>query len=145
MDPGPETSGLSIRAFRPDDEDEVVRLWRACGLVVPWNDPHEDMARKTAFQSDLFLVGELAGRVAAAVMAGYEGHRGWINYLAVDPVLQGRGLGGRMMSAAEEALKALGCPKINLMVRRSNRAVVSFYERLGFRPDDVVCLGKKLV
>ena len=122
----------------------MVELWEACGLVVPWNDPKGDIETKLAFQPELFFVGETDGRLVATVMAGYEGHRGWINYLAVEPGLQGAGLGRRMMDAAEAALSALGCPKINLQVRAGNQKVVEFYERLGFSVDETLSLGKRL-
>jgi ribosomal protein S18 acetylase RimI-like enzyme len=108
----------------------VVALWRECGLVVPSNDPEADILHKIRFQPDLFLVGHGAdGRLQATVMAGYEGHRGWINYLAVAPPHRRRGLGRRMLAAAEERLRQLGCPKINLQVRRTNTAVIDFYRR----------------
>ena len=135
---------LVIRVYCEADEAAVIELWRECGLVVPWNDPKDDIAQKVRTQPELFLVGLLDGRVVASVMAGYEGHRGWINYLGVSPELQGKGLGRKMMDAAEEELRKLGCPKINLQVRRSNRAVLAFYEHLGFSKDDVVSLGKRL-
>ena len=112
---------------------------------MPWNEPREDMRRKVAVQPDLFLVGTLADDVVATVMAGYEGHRGWINYLGVLPELRRRGVGRRMMHAAEAKLRAIGCPKINLMVRDTNAGVVAFYERLGFTVEERVCLGKRLV
>ena len=135
---------LMIRVYCEADEAAVIELWRECGLVVPWNDPKDDIAQKVRTQPELFLVGLLDGRVVASVMAGYEGHRGWINYLGVSPELHGRGLGRKMMDAAEDRLRKLGCPKINLQVRRSNRAVLAFYEHLGFSKDDVVSLGKRL-
>ena len=138
----PET--LRIRPYAPPDCDRVVELWRACQLVVPWNDPVADIETKLAFQPEGLLVGELDGQLVATVMAGYEGHRGWINYLAVDPARQRSGLGRRMMEAAEDALRALGCPKINLQVRSSNPGVVAFYEGLGFVVDETVSLGKRL-
>lgn len=135
---------MIVRPFQPSDEEAVVRLWRDCGLVVPWNDPQADIAAKMTVQPELFLVGELEGRVAATVMAGYDGHRGWINYLAVGPGLQGRGFGRRLIDEAEARLRAMGCPKINLQVRTSNTRVIAFYQRLGFKLDDVVSLGKRL-
>jgi ribosomal protein S18 acetylase RimI-like enzyme len=135
---------LEIRAFRPADEAAVIALWRRCELVVPWNDPHEDIRRKRAAQPDLLLVGMLDGTLVATVMAGYEGHRGWINYLAVAPTWRRHGFGRQMMAAAEAALRALGCPKVNLMVRGTNAAVVAFYERLGFAVEDRVSMGKPL-
>lgn len=135
---------LVVRTYAPGDEARIVRLWEECELVVPWNDPHADIALKVGFQPELFFVGEREGRMVACVMAGFEGHRGWINYLAVSPDQRRRGLGRRMMAVAEEALRDLGCPKINLQVRAKNREVVDFYERLGFRVERTVSLGKRL-
>jgi len=133
-----------VRPFGVADEARVIELWRACDLVVPWNDPASDIAAKLAFQPELMLVAELDTRLVATVMAGYEGHRGWINYLAVDPTLRRRGLGREMMAAAELRLRELGCPKVNLQVRGTNRDVRAFYEQLGYSVDDAVSLGKRL-
>jgi ribosomal protein S18 acetylase RimI-like enzyme len=137
-----------IRVFRAADEPSVIALWEACGLVVPWNAPSLDIARKVDFQPDLFFVAEEETegeeRIVGSVMAGYEGHRGWVNYLAVDPALQRGGLGRELMRYAEEKLIALGCPKINLQVRGTNSDVLAFYESLGYRLDDTVSLGKRL-
>ena len=122
----------------------MIALWRESGLTVPWNDPHKDIRRKFSVQPDLFLVGVDGTRIVAAMMVGYEGHRGSIFYLAVAPDLQGKGLGRQMVEEAEKRLKALGCPKLNLLVRSSNQSVIEFYKRLGFSVDDVVNLGKRL-
>ncbi len=135
---------LVIRAYQETDEDAVVELWRECGLVVPWNDPKKDIRRKLAIQRDMFLVGLVGSDLVATVMAGYEGHRGWINYLAVAIDYQGRGFGRRMMDEAEAGLRKMGCPKINLQVRKSNSDVVEFYQALGYSVDDVVSMGKRL-
>ncbi len=136
---------MTIRPIRKEDKAQIIALWQACSLIVPQNDPLEDIQHKIRFQPDLFLVGcDADGRVLATVMAGYEGHRGWINYLAVWPSMRLRGLGRQMLEAAEERLRALGCPKINLQVRQANTEVIAFYRRLGFRKDKVVSLGKRL-
>jgi ribosomal protein S18 acetylase RimI-like enzyme len=135
---------MTIRPYRNADEAAVIALWQACGLVRPWNDPPRDIRRKLRVNPEWFLVGEIDGRVVAGVMAGYEGHRGWINYLAVDPAFQRRGLGRALMAEAERLLRAAGCPKINLQIRTGNAAVVAFYQGLGFAVDDVVSLGKRL-
>lgn len=135
---------LEIRPFDPDDEASVVRLWTDCGLVVPWNDPHRDIQRKRNVQPELFLVACGDGRILATVMAGYDGHRGWINYLAVHPEYRRSGIGRRMMAEAEMRLRAAGCPKINLQVRSRNTAVIEFYRRIGFTSDDVLSFGKRL-
>ena len=135
---------LTIRPYHESDENAVVSLWRECGLVVPWNDPRKDIHRKLTVQRDMFLVGLVDDKIVAAVMAGFEGHRGWINYLAVDPACQKQGLGRRMMDEAEARLRNLGCPKINLQVRTSNTAVIDFYKALGYTIDDVISMGKRL-
>jgi len=136
---------VRIRPFQESDTDRVVDLWDRCGLLRPWNDPRKDIARKLEVQRELFLVGEIDGRVMAVVMAGYEGHRGWVNYLAVEPELQGQGLGRQMMAAVERGLAALGCPKVQLQIRRGNLDVVRFYRALGYAEDEVITMGKRLV
>jgi len=135
---------MQIRAYTPVDEAAVIGLWKACDLVRPWNNPHKDIHRKLAVNPELFLVGLENGQVVATVMAGYEGHRGWINYLAVDPGRRRKGFGRAMMAAAEKRLRGLNCPKISLQVRTSNREVIEFYQRLGYGADEVTSLGKRL-
>ena len=115
---------MVIRQYEPRDEESVVQLWTDCGLVVPWNNPRRDIQRKLKVQADMFLVACVDNQVVATVMAGYEGHRGWINYLAVSPPHQRAGVGRRMMEEAEALLRAAGCPKINLQVRSTNAAVI---------------------
>lgn len=136
---------LVIRTFIATDEAAVVALWRAAGLTRPWNDPHADIARKQAVQPELFLVGELAGALIATAMAGYDGHRGSVYYLAVSPAHQRRGHGQAMMAEVERRLEAIGCPKLNLMVRHDNQQAVGFYARLGYDEAAVVVLGKRLI
>jgi ribosomal protein S18 acetylase RimI-like enzyme len=135
---------MIIRPFQPQDEAAVVSLWQLCGLIRPSNDPHKDIERKLRVRPDLFLVGVLDGTVVASVMAGYEGHRGWLNYLAVDPARQREGLGRAIVTEAEGRLRASGCPKVNLQVRTPNRAAIDFYRRIGYSLDDVVSMGKRL-
>ncbi|WP_420631259.1 GNAT family acetyltransferase [Candidatus Leptofilum sp.] len=135
----------NIRPFALTDSEAVITVWKACGLVVPWNDPHKDIARKMKVNPELFLVAIADGRVVGTVMGGYEGHRGWINYLAVSPNYQGRGIGRALMDNIEAKLLALGCPKINLQVRSSNRAIIQFYGHIGYHIDDVISLGKRLI
>ncbi|MBN1412671.1 MAG: GNAT family acetyltransferase [Spirochaetales bacterium] len=138
------TSGFSIRIYNASDQAEVIALWKQSKLLVAWNDPAIDIERKTDFQPELFFVATLSGKIVGTVMAGYEGHRGWINFLCVAPDLRFKGYGKRLMLHAEEELKKLGCLKINLQVRSSNKGVAAFYERIGFSRDDVIPFGKRL-
>lgn len=136
---------MQIRPFEPADEATVVALWEACGLTRSWNDPHKDIARKLAVQPELFLVGVTGGVVMASVMAGYEGHRGWMNYLAVALRFRGCGLGRALVEHVERLLLERGCPKVNLQVRASNPDAVAFYRRLGYVQDESISLGKRLI
>lgn len=134
-----------IRPFHVADEAAVIALWRECGLARPQNDPRKDIARKLRVNPEWFLVAEnSAGQIVASVMVGYEGHRGWINYLSVAPAAQKQGLGRALMVAAEDLLRAAGCPKINLQVRPDNPGVIAFYERLGFCVEGSISLGRRL-
>ena len=136
---------MEIRPYAPSDEAEVIALWHACGLVRPWNDPHRDIARKMSEQPELFLVGSLGGRLMASAMIGFDGHRGWVYYLAVAEAHRRRSHGRSLMREAERLLIERGCPKINLLVRTSNEAVIEFYKRLGYAQDDAISLGRRLI
>jgi ribosomal protein S18 acetylase RimI-like enzyme len=136
---------MHIRTFHAADESAVVALWDECRLTRPWNDPHKDIARKLAVQSELFLVGVVDEAVIASVMAGYEGHRGWMNYLAVTPRFRGRGHGRALVDHVERLLLERGCPKVNLQVRASNPDALAFYRRLGYVQDESISLGKRLI
>jgi len=127
------------------DAESVIKIWRDCNLVKAWNDPLRDIERKMAVMPELFLVGEVDGKIIASVMAGYDGHRGSVNYLAVKPGLQGSGYGQRLMQFVEDRLIELGCPKINLQVRTSNQNVIKYYERIAYARDDCINLGKRLI
>ena len=136
---------MNIRPFHHNDTEQLVALWHRAGLISATNDPYRDIERKLLVDPDLFLVGEVEGRIVASVMAGYEGHRGWLNYLAVDPELRRQGLGRLIVAAAEDLLRTKGAPKINLQIRTSNLAVIAFYRSLGYLQDEVVSMGKRLV
>jgi 2-phosphosulfolactate phosphatase len=145
MDTAPELGQLRVRPYRESDEAGVVALWAVAFPDAPaHNAPLADIARKLSVQRDLFLVGECEGRVVATAMAGFDGHRGWVHYVATDPRARGRGLASALLAEVEARLRALGCSKLNLQVRGTNRDVVAFYERLGFVVEDRVSLGKRL-
>ncbi|PWU08285.1 MAG: GNAT family acetyltransferase [Verrucomicrobia bacterium] len=139
-----KSSKLKIRRFHPDDEPAVISLWQRCNLIRAWNDPSKDIRRKLKVRPDLFLLGLLNGEIVASVMAGYEGHRGWLNYLAVHPDHQRRSYARAIVEEAERLLRKAGCPKINLQVRTSNLGAVEFYRKIGYVMDEVVSMGKRL-
>ena len=126
------------------DIEAAVELWRRCGLTRPWNDPFDDIAHARRAADATILIAREAERLIATVMVGFDGHRGWIYYLAVEPGVQGAGHGRAMMDAAEAWLKARGAPKLQLMVREDNVQALGFYERLGLERQAVVTLGKRL-
>ena len=136
---------MLIRAFDPADTNTVVQLWTDCGLVRPWNDPYRDIERKLTEQPELFLVGDVDGTVVATAMVGFDGHRGWVYYLAVTPSSQGEGYGRTLMTHAENLLRDRGCPKINLQVRAGNERVIEYYRSLGYDLDNAVGMGKRLI
>src|SRR5690606_5193536 len=127
-----------LREIRDDDVEQVVALWRDCDLTRPWNDPHRDIADARRNPTSTVLVAlDATSAVVGSVLAGYEGHRGWLYYVAVRPELQGTGLGRRLVTAAEEWLRDAGASRVRLMVRTSNAAVQGFYATLGYA--DVEC------
>ena len=138
-------SGVSrIRPYENHDAPAVIDLWQRCDLIVPWNDPQLDIDRKLGTQPDSVLVATVDGQIVGTVMVGYDGHRGWINYLATAPEHRRRGVGRALMKAAEERMRAIGCLKINLQIRRWNSNAVAFYERIGYAVEDVVSMGRRL-
>ncbi len=138
------SDSVEIRVYQNGDDAALVELWQRCGLTRPWNNPHLDIARKLEGQPDWLFVGVMNDRIVASVMVGYDGHRGWINYLAVAPEQQRAGIGQAMMAAAEQRLLAIGCPKVNLQVRTDNSEAVAFYRSIGFQQDNVLSFGKRL-
>jgi ribosomal protein S18 acetylase RimI-like enzyme len=134
-------AATAIRPLVDADVDAVVALWHAVGLTRPWNDPHEDIRRARAVWPELLLVAEHDGSVVGTVMAGYDGHRGWLHYVAsVRP-----GAGRALVGEAERRLVALGCPKVMLMVRPDNAGVLDYYDSLGYDRDGVMVAGKRLI
>lgn len=135
----------SIRAFTLRDTESVIALWQATGLTRSWNNPHLDIQRKLTVQPELFLVAVEGDEIVGTVMAGYDGHRGWLYYLASDPLRRGQGIARDLVTAAEELLLELGCPKVQLMVRPDNADVLGFYDSLGYERFDTTTTGKRLI
>jgi ribosomal protein S18 acetylase RimI-like enzyme len=136
---------VQIRPFDVADTEDVVSLWQETGLTRPWNNPYQDIRRKLAVQPELFLVAVDAGTVVGTVMAGYDGHRGWLYYLASSPARRGEGIGRTLVETVEQLLIEMGCPKVQLMVRAENVEVHEFYASLGFEPFETWNTGKRLI
>ena len=136
---------VEIRIYEESDEAAVAALWREVFADAPaHNVPEEDIRRKLAVQRELFFVAEEGGEIIGTALAGYDGHRGWVYCVAVKPSRRRRGIGAALMARVEEGLRAMGCPKLNLQVRATNREAVAFYERLGYAVEDRVSMGKRL-
>ena len=136
---------VEIRPLTDADVDPVVALWEETGLTRPWNDPREDIRRARAVWPELLLVATDQDALVGTVMAGYDGHRGWLYYLATSPERRGEGLGRRLVEEAESRLLALGCPKVMLMVRAGNDAVLEFYDGLDYTRESTLLTGKRLI
>lgn len=136
---------MILRSFKDSDRVAVIALWERCDLTRPWNDPDKDISRKLKVQPELFFVGEVDDNVVASAMAGYDGHRGAVYYLAVSPAYQGRGFGKLLMRHIEERLANIGCPKLNIQVRSSNKSVLAFYHSLGYSVEDTLNTAKRLI
>lgn len=136
---------MEIRAYWEADEASVVNLWREVFPNSPsWNHPEADIQRKLTVQRELFLVALLDAEPVGTVMAGYDGHRGWVHYVAVKPGCRRQGIGSALMRRVEDELAHMGCPKVNLQVRASDQEVVAFYQRLGYEVEERVSMGKRL-
>jgi ribosomal protein S18 acetylase RimI-like enzyme len=135
---------ISFRDIQVKDEETVVTLWKRCELTRDWNDPYNDIKFAREGKTSTVLVGIVGERIVASVMAGHDGHRGVLYYLAVDPAFQRRGFGKAAVDAAEAWLRERGVWKINLMVRSENEKAGRFYERMGYEVNPVTSFGKRL-
>ncbi len=136
---------LKIRPYVESDEPAVARLWREVFPDAPaWNHPETDIRRKLSVQRELFFVATAGEELVGTAMAGDDGHRGWVYYVAVSPQQRRRGIGAALMNRAERELASRGCPKLNLQVRASNHEVVAFYHALGYQTEERVSMGKRL-
>lgn len=134
-----------IRPYMQRDEPMVVDLWRTVFPGAPaHNDPVRDIHTKLRVQPELFLIAERGGSIVGTAMAGYDGHRGWVYYVAVHPDYRRQGIGTRLMREVETGLIALGCPKLNLQIRAENNEVQAFYDSLGYEVEERISMGKRL-
>ncbi len=142
---GPPRTLMEIRTFAEKDTPAVIALWtQVFGYDAPHNDPATAIRRKLAVQRELFFVADVDGQVVGTIMGGYDGHRGWMYSLAVDPQFRNRGIGRALVRHVEGALAERGCPKINLQVLAGNAAVAAFYEKLGYKIEPRISMGKVL-
>jgi ribosomal protein S18 acetylase RimI-like enzyme len=136
---------IAIRPYRPEDREALVGLWSEVFPNDPLRNPPDAMIdNKQRVQPELLLVAVHEVRLIGAVMAGFDGTRGWIHHLAVHPTHRLRGVGTELVQAAEAGLRDLGCPKVNLQIRVENSGVLAFYEALGFAVEERVSMGKVL-
>jgi len=136
---------LSIRSFVEADRPALEQLWaRVFPDDPPRNAPALMIDNKLKVQPELLLVGKVEDTVVGAVIAGFDGVRGWIYHLAIAPEWRRRGFATQLMRAAEAGLRNLGCPKVNLQVRSTNNTVVAFYQSLGYELEERLSLGRAL-
>ena len=136
---------INYRLFTKEDREAVIDLWRRCELIVPWNDPKKDILRKLSVNDDLFILAEEKERIIVSSMGGYDGHRGYIYYLAVLPEFQEKGVGSNILKIIEKKLLNIGCPKINLFVRNTNLSVKAFYKKNMYKVQKSQIYGKRLI
>ena len=135
---------MNIRTAKLQDTPAIVALWKETNLLVPWNNPEEDIKRAFSTPTSTILVAEIENKLIGTILAGYDGHRGWIYYLAVKPEYQKHGYGRRLVEAAEDWLKSQGAPKIHLLIRKDNSQVQSFYHSIGYETSDVLMMKKTI-
>jgi ribosomal protein S18 acetylase RimI-like enzyme len=136
---------FSIHSFRDSDREALDALWsRAFPDDPPWNAPDVMIDNKLKVQPELLLVGEVSGMIVGAIMAGFDGVRGWLYHLGVAPEFRRRGFGTQLVRAAEDGLRKLGCPKVNLQVRPANHEVIAFYRSVGYEVEERVSMGRRL-
>lgn len=134
---------LEIRPYRDTDEGQVAQLWTEIfAYPEPRNEPRRVIRQKVAVDDGLLLVAIADGELVGTVMGGYDGHRGWIYSLAVAAPWRRRGIGSQLMRHMETLLAARNCPKINLQLLATNAAIVAFYDRLGYRVEERISMGK---
>ena len=135
---------LAIAEIADADVTTVIALWQACGLTRPWNDPAADIALARRRPNSTILIGRDGNTIVATAMVGYDGHRGWVYYVATDPDRRAKGFGHAIMNAAEDWLRAAGIPKLQLLVRPENAGVAAFYQSIGYGEQKILFFTKWL-
>lgn len=125
--------------------DQVISLWNAVfGYETAHNRPALVIDKKLAVEDGLFFVAIIDDKIIGTIMAGYDGHRGWIYSVAVHPDHRMQGIGSQLVAHAERALTARGCMKINLQIVAGNESVTAFYASLGYAVEPRVSMGKRI-
>ena len=135
----------NITIFEDKHRAQVIDLWEKCNLIKSWNDPNKDIDRKLKVNDSLFLIVEFNKVIIGSAMIGYDGHRGSLYYLAVDPKHQRKGVGEMLMKEIEKRLIEVGCPKINIFIRNSNIEVKEFYQSINYEEQNCLVYGKRLI
>lgn len=133
---------MYFRNFSLNDYDSIIDLWSRAGLKLSSSDTMEGLKNKLRRDPDLFFVLEDSFRIIGVVMGSYDGRRGWINHLAVDPEYQGKSIGQIMISELESRFRKIGCEKINLLIEMENQNVQKFYKKQGYRQDELIFMEK---
>jgi len=136
---------LKIRSFSEEYTELLIELWTEAGLIKPWNDPYKDILRKMDEDPSMFFIGLNEKELIASCMVGYDGHRGWMYYLAVKKKHRNKGYAKQLVNYAEQVLKDQGCPKVELMVREDNTDVIDFYSIVGYNVETVKVMSKRLI
>ena len=136
---------IKIRPYKNSDEEAIIKLWRQVFPAAPaHNDPRADIRAKLDIQPELFFVANVGDKIVGSAMSGFDGHRGWVYYVAVHPDFRRQGIGSALMKHVETALGEIGCPKLNLQIRADNAQVQAFYESMGYCIEDRISMGKRL-
>jgi len=135
-------AALSVAEITDADVADVIALWQRCGLTRPWNDPASDIALARRNPNSAVLVGRERGAIVATAMVGHDGHRGWVYYVAIEPVRRKQGFGRVIMDAAEAWLRAAGIAKLQLLVRRENAQAGAFYQSIGYEEAETIVFAK---
>jgi len=123
---------MKIEKFSMEFYDEVIQLWRNAGIGVGSSDSKEELEKMLNRNPDLFLIGRIKDQIIVVVIGGFDGRRGYVHHLAVDPAYQKKGYGRKIMNTLNEIFRQKGIHKIHLFIERRNKEVVDFYRNLGW-------------
>ncbi|MHA2180703.1 MAG: GNAT family N-acetyltransferase [Promethearchaeota archaeon] len=133
---------MKIEKFSINFYDEVIQLWRNAGINVSSSDSKAEIDKMLVRNPDLFLIGRKKEQIIAVVMGGFDGRRGYVHHLAVDPVFQKKGYGRQIMSELCEIFRQKGIHKVHLFIQRQNEDVIGFYKNLGWEiREDLVMMS----